>query len=592
MRLMAGRLVRIATVALMVGCAGNPPPASRPAPAVARSASAPARAERTTKHCTELVFRSDMPTCLGEVSEATARRMYQSWTLRFEGTRVVRSELVSPSGRPVEEDGYSASEYEYDGNGRVRVVRRFDRFGELFGTDRISEDGRRRAFLDPWGRPRVERGTEVSVIERDFDASGLITRLRCFDAHGRPTPNDGGVHEMRWKRDARGLVVAEAGFDERGQPTEYYEGYHEMRRELDSRGRALAWKYFGLDGKPVVTRNGFHASRHAFDPAGNLIRTEWLGASGEPTRHVMGNYGFDITRDSAGRIQEFAYFDLGGRPVAPKGGYASVRSAYDKRDLVVDERYFDPRALPVLNRDGYAGLLLAYDEKGRKTEERYLGVDGAPMLVLGKFGIVRLEYDARNRLIAKHYLGVDGKPVLVPAGFSIWRTTYDEFGQQIETGYYGAGGEPVDSGFGYFRQRISYDGSGKVSGRAFESAAGKGVEVIRFREIIVRYAGAPGATPDVKRTAAEARTLAQGVRKRLAEGLAFRAAVLRYSDDARGRNRSFDGDAGFTAAAELRAELRDVLSKLEENELSEVINDNRGYSIVQRLSCCEARGGG
>lgn len=566
----------VAAVWLLWGCGASPAPSGVTPPTRPANES-----PRVVKRCLDTLFRFDRPSCLFELREAEAKAVTDHYVLTLEGERPVKKEHVSSGGRPQEDDNAATYEYEYAGD-RLTTVVGYDRYGKLVSRDELSADGRRRTRRDAWGRPRTGKSS-ASVVERDFDANGLAKSLRCYDADGKPTTNDGGVHEMRWERDARGLVVSESAFDSSGNPSLFNDGYHRMTRQLDSRGRVLSWRYFDREGKPSVVRSGFHSSRHAYDAAGNLIRTEWFGARGEPVSHVMGNHGFDVTRDGRGRAVETAYFETGGRPVVISLGYAVIRSEFDDRDRVTADAYFDADLKPALSHDGYAVRRVTYDARDRDVETRYFGIDGRPLAVHGAWQRVRVEYDSRDRVTQRKYFGLDDRPVMVPAGYATWRGVYDPFDRLVEDRYYGVDGKPVDIGIGFATQLTRYDAKGTIEGRSFEDAAGQRVEVVHFREVVVRFAGGAFAPADIRRTRDEAKLRAEEALRQLRAGATFTSVVLRYSDDARGKPRSFDGDAGFVALAKVRPPLKEVLEKLQIDQVSEVIEDSRGYLIFQRL---------
>lgn len=107
------------------------------------------------------------------------------------------------------------------------------------------------------------------------------------------------------------------------------------------------------------------------------------------------------------------------------------------------------------------------------------------------------------------------------------------------------------------------------------------VEKVHTRHILVRYAGARNAGPDVTRSREEAHALAERIRARVtAPGADFAAIARETSEDASaGRG----GDLGSLGHGRMSKEYEEVAFRLQPNEISPVVSTEYGFHIIQRL---------
>jgi peptidyl-prolyl cis-trans isomerase SurA len=115
-----------------------------------------------------------------------------------------------------------------------------------------------------------------------------------------------------------------------------------------------------------------------------------------------------------------------------------------------------------------------------------------------------------------------------------------------------------------------------------------GNERIFVRHILVQYAGCYGAGPQIKRSRAQADSLARGLQQQASGGASFQELASRYSDDVSGK------DGG--AIAPLRQDdapplfLRTAM-ELQPGAISEVFETQLGFHIIERrnLDPCAAQ---
>lgn len=106
------------------------------------------------------------------------------------------------------------------------------------------------------------------------------------------------------------------------------------------------------------------------------------------------------------------------------------------------------------------------------------------------------------------------------------------------------------------------------------------VEKVHTRHILVRFEGARNAD-DVERTREEARALATDLRGRAVEdGADFAALAREHSEDASAER---GGDVGSLGRGRLAPAYEEAAFALAPNEVSEVVETEFGFHVIQRL---------
>jgi len=106
------------------------------------------------------------------------------------------------------------------------------------------------------------------------------------------------------------------------------------------------------------------------------------------------------------------------------------------------------------------------------------------------------------------------------------------------------------------------------------------VEKIHTRHILVRYRGARNADDDVERSREDARGLAERIHRQLTRGDDFAETAARLSEDS---SRRRGGDLGMVGRGNLAQAYEATAWALEVNEVSEVVETEFGFHIIQRL---------
>jgi parvulin-like peptidyl-prolyl isomerase len=106
------------------------------------------------------------------------------------------------------------------------------------------------------------------------------------------------------------------------------------------------------------------------------------------------------------------------------------------------------------------------------------------------------------------------------------------------------------------------------------------VELAHTRHILLRFAGARNAPPEITRTREEARSIIEGYRAALASGGDFAALAQENSEDASSER---GGDVGTRGRGRMAEAYEAAAFSLAEDQLSEVVETEFGFHVIQRL---------
>jgi peptidyl-prolyl cis-trans isomerase SurA len=106
------------------------------------------------------------------------------------------------------------------------------------------------------------------------------------------------------------------------------------------------------------------------------------------------------------------------------------------------------------------------------------------------------------------------------------------------------------------------------------------LEKAHARHLLIRYAGAKNAKPEITRTREEARALAQKLLSEVHSPQDFERLIERHSEDG---SRERGGDIGSVGRGRLAPAFEDALFGLKVGERSGVIETEFGFHIIERL---------
>jgi len=106
------------------------------------------------------------------------------------------------------------------------------------------------------------------------------------------------------------------------------------------------------------------------------------------------------------------------------------------------------------------------------------------------------------------------------------------------------------------------------------------VEKAHARHLLIRYAGAKNAKPEITRTREQARQLAQGLLASIHDERSFAEAIAKSSEDT---SRERGGDLGSVGRGRLALPFETALFGLKVGERSGVVESEFGFHILERL---------
>lgn len=106
------------------------------------------------------------------------------------------------------------------------------------------------------------------------------------------------------------------------------------------------------------------------------------------------------------------------------------------------------------------------------------------------------------------------------------------------------------------------------------------VEKAHSRHILIRYKGAKRAPDDIKRSKAEAKALAEDIKAKLDAGADFEQLAKKASEDSSAER---GGDLGDLGRGLLAPAFESTLFELDEGAISDPVESDFGFHVIQRL---------
>ncbi len=119
----------------------------------------------------------------------------------------------------------------------------------------------------------------------------------------------------------------------------------------------------------------------------------------------------------------------------------------------------------------------------------------------------------------------------------------------------------------------------QITDRKMEEETKEIEEEVSARHILVAYSGAERAGDDITRTKEEALARIQEVQTKLSEGGNFEELAKEYTDDPSGKENG--GDLGAFGRGQMTGAFEDAAFALDVNQVSEVVETEFGYHLIQ-----------
>lgn len=272
--------------------------------------------------------------------------------------------------RTVDLDGCASVAFEHDEHGsRARALCR-DLADAIVWDQRFAHDERgcrlEESWLDRLGKPLARRGVARTTWTRDRHCGPTSIEQRGADG-----ALVAFLPKRAWVFDAHGLATEERCFDAKGAPASCTSGRGPdgalVKFEYDERGRIRSRRGFLSDGAPSKMSADYpHERRSAYGPDGRLARD--------------------------------AYFDGAGH-AALALGLAEIRFAYDSLGAEIHRRFYDVAGAQVASTLGCHEERTEYDEHHRLASKACLGVDGKPARARACQGAICWKGAARVRVV-------------------------------------------------------------------------------------------------------------------------------------------------------------------------------------------------
>jgi hypothetical protein len=195
-----------------------------------------------------------------EVSpEAAKKRFGNRWYRVTEiGGRTVTVEHINFAGVMMDDDGWRG-EILRDGSGRVLQITQREPHGRLVERQRWSEGGARVDLVqDDGATPRHREGTRITMVRRDFDSRGFVSRERFFGPTGRPRPNQEGAYGYAYENGRLGRWIRRTVLAADEKPGAHDAGDSMWERDDDDTPLGRDERYFDVERHPMLRNGVFH----------------------------------------------------------------------------------------------------------------------------------------------------------------------------------------------------------------------------------------------------------------------------------------------------------------------------------------------
>lgn len=319
----------------------------------------------------------------------------------------------------------------------------------------------------------VDTRPSVPHVRLEYDALGLLRRMKSLDAEGRLCPLPGSrVAEQRLFYDVAGHLRKRENRDAFGALVPDAQGVAVREFEHDAAGRLTRTLFRNAAGALTLPRfPGYAECRVRYDAAGRPLSEVYLAADGKPVRNAAGEerveyqYGADGSVTRRNLVQGVLADNADGFAVEVKRCTVSGFT----------QSWLDAVGKPVTHRRHGAAHLVYESQPGTGVERRcFMGVDGVPGAACPVLAEHLVSCNRHGAPVWEFYGGADGTAVNHPAlGYAERVCSYSPDGKLERELYLNADGEPAlvferrhaESGGGHYVLSLHRDGGSTVRPR-------------------------------------------------------------------------------------------------------------------------------
>ncbi len=143
---------------------------------------------------------------VGPISRLRQRHRNATYRFVYQKGRLVRVERRNGLGfLRNNQEGEASWQFVYDADSeRILKILTRDHRGIIQRQLLYNDDLSRLEYRDPEGRPKPKKGTDISLVLRDFDDRGLVTKERVANLHEAPRSNDEGAFGYQNEKSPQG----------------------------------------------------------------------------------------------------------------------------------------------------------------------------------------------------------------------------------------------------------------------------------------------------------------------------------------------------------------------------------------------------
>ena len=304
------------------------------------------------RHVSKLNYDAEDELVLNSKGYAYILRSYNA------DKKVIREVFCDADGNPMEVDGFTATEMEYDGQGRVIYQR----------------------YLDEEDQPKaLSKG--YCAVRKSYEDLTKPVLTEYLQADGDPAVITDGYASVANQYDEAGRVTYEGYLDQRGNPIAVSKGYCAFTRSYDEDGLLLTEAYFDKDGNRTTPDGvGYSAVTYTYTDSGKKRTERYLDPEDAFTAGSSDYAGKMYEYNDDGQVTREIFLDPeGNRMFSEDAGYSVLLHDYDEQGRESGRSYLDSND-ELTEVDGVARIAYSYAEDGSKLPEEKFDREGNPVV--------------------------------------------------------------------------------------------------------------------------------------------------------------------------------------------------------------------